>query len=350
MTFKYGDQVLCERGKILKLARNADLQIVQSEAMLEGYQIYLVEQWVCNRNRPYKTVKVFTGDPSHRIRVCVVRITEENVRNASPELKDLLKEMEDDMASRTKPVRSMVLAICFSRFLFLLMCHTWYHSDQTFRILLLQTEIGNIMVTDPSNFSSNLDMVLVPGGDYEEHIQSFYVNINLRRTQCAGRSALNLSRPRCVRFSWSRLFVCIARLILSKTHNLTSFFPSDAQQDKFKSLFKIADSMPFGKAVLELVRLAQASLHIFGLLPAEYIDGLLCNMTGMALETFYMEFGPFPGVERYYLDILRHSLSHIFLACLNIYSVLFLGDVVTRGVARASSARLASEQGRQLQD
>lgn len=63
--------------------------------------------------------------------------------------------------------------------------------------------------------------------------------------------------------------------------------------------------MPFGKAVLELVRLAQASLHIFGLLPAEYIDGLLCDMTSMALEKFYIDFGPFPGVEvpfekRYY--------------------------------------------------
>lgn len=91
MTFNYGDQVFCERGKILELARNAGLHIVLSEAMLEGYQIYLVEQWcvcvgpgggktfleiylhfvivyrVCNRNRPYKTIKVFTGDPSHQV-------------------------------------------------------------------------------------------------------------------------------------------------------------------------------------------------------------------------------------------------------------------------------------------
>ncbi|RUS26124.1 hypothetical protein BC938DRAFT_471196 [Jimgerdemannia flammicorona] len=229
MSIQQGNHVFCERTKILQLAHNVGLQIVQKDALLEGYQVYLVEQWVCDRDRPYKTVKVFTGDPHHKIRVCVIRI--EDVRDSSPALKDLLREMEKDVASRMKPV--------------------------------LTTDTGNIMVTDPSNFSSNLDMVLVPDGDFEKHIQAFCVNVNLRRTQCGGRSALNLSNP------------------------------TDAQQDKFRMLYKIAgDAMCFNDSVLELVQLAQTSLHIFDLLPVEYIDGLICDKTTTALENFYKQLGP----------------------------------------------------------
>lgn len=54
------------------------------------------------------------------------------------------------------------------------------------------------MLTDPSELPCDMDMVLVPDGDYDKWINQAYVNINLRRTNCTGRSALNLNKPKYV--------------------------------------------------------------------------------------------------------------------------------------------------------
>jgi hypothetical protein len=52
------------------------------------------------------------------------------------------------------------------------------------------------MLTDPSEFSYDMDMVLIPDGDYEACIKQVFVNINLRRCNCTGRSALNLNHAK----------------------------------------------------------------------------------------------------------------------------------------------------------
>lgn len=69
---------------------------------------------------------------------------------------------------------------------------------QTFisKSTFLQTPLGEIMLTDPSELPSYMDMVLVPDGDYDKWINQAYVNINLRRTNCTGRSSLNLQKPK----------------------------------------------------------------------------------------------------------------------------------------------------------
>lgn len=106
------------------------------------------------------------------------------------------------------------------------------------------------------------DMVLIPDGDYDKWIKQAYVNINLRRTNCMGRSSLNL-RP-----------------------------PNSASEEKFRSIYKIADSAIFDDAVINLVSLVQIALYLFKLLNRDYIDGLICNQTTSALWAFYNKYEP----------------------------------------------------------
>ncbi|ORX50196.1 hypothetical protein DM01DRAFT_1099316 [Hesseltinella vesiculosa] len=108
-------------------------------------------------------------------------------------------------------------------------------------------------------------MVQVPDGDYDYWAKRAKVNINLRRTTCAGRSAFNLRAP------------------------------SLASEEKFRSLYKIASTVDFEDAVIHLVKLAQTALYLFDLLKQDYIDGLLCDETNRALGEFYNLYKPYKG-------------------------------------------------------
>lgn len=112
-----------------------------------------------------------------------------------------------------------------------------------------------------------MDMVLIRDGDYDKWVNQAYVNINLRRTNCTGRSSLNL-RP-----------------------------PNPASEEKFRSLYKIADTVNFQDAVINLVSLVQIALYLFKLLDKDYIDGLICNETTHALWTFYTKYDPIKTTE-----------------------------------------------------
>lgn len=52
------------------------------------------------------------------------------------------------------------------------------------------------MVTSLANFRSDFTVVHIPDGDFSAHREQLYVNINLMRTGCSGRSALSLQEPR----------------------------------------------------------------------------------------------------------------------------------------------------------
>ncbi|KAG0181832.1 hypothetical protein DFQ29_006943 [Apophysomyces sp. BC1021] len=134
-----------------------------------------------------------------------------------------------------------------------------------------KTPLGEIMLTDPSELPYDMDMVLVPDGDYEKWINQAYVNINLRRSNCTGRSALNLRKP------------------------------NPASEEKFRSIYKVADVVNFENAVIDLVMLAQVALYLFSLLRKDYIDGLLCNETTAAFWEFYTKYNPhrLPEVRNY---------------------------------------------------
>ena len=124
-----------------------------------------------------------------------------------------------------------------------------------------QTPLGTLMVTNLSGFPSALTVIAVPDGDVRKHREDFMVNENLKRMGCSGRTGLNLSAP------------------------------VGATQAKFNQLYRTSEKIPLYRAVIELVKLCQVSLLLFGKLAPEYADGLLCDVTEKAINDWWIEFG-----------------------------------------------------------
>ncbi|KAG2234104.1 hypothetical protein INT48_000281 [Thamnidium elegans] len=221
--------VFAERAKALQMASTCGLSVISELQVLTGYQIYIVEQWICDRKIASNVVNVFTGDDSHIILVAVIAISTAELQHPRPQIQSFL-----NLGSNLK---------------------------------LKPTPLGDIQLTNPSELPFDMDMVLIPDGDYDSWIHQAYVNINLRRTNCTGRSSLNL-RP-----------------------------PNPASEEKFRSLYKIADSVNFQDAVILLVSLVQIALYLFKLLDKDYIDGLICNETNNALWIFYTKYNPIKTTE-----------------------------------------------------
>ncbi len=137
----------------------------------------------------------------------------------------------------------------------------YFKAIQQYHARPKETPLGELMVTNLSSFPSALTVIPVPNGDIRRHRQAFIVNEDLKRLQCSGRSGMTLSEP------------------------------TKATQDKFMSLYKPSDRVPFSESVLELVKLSQFALHIFGKLDWEYADGLLCDVTEKAITDWWTEVG-----------------------------------------------------------
>ncbi len=124
-----------------------------------------------------------------------------------------------------------------------------------------ETPLGEVMVTNLSSFPSALTVIPVPDGDIKAHRREFIVNEDLKRLGCSGRSGLTLSEP------------------------------TGAAKTKFTQLFRTSEKIPFADTVVELVKLCQVALYLFGKLEPLYIDGLLCDVTETAVGDWWNEFG-----------------------------------------------------------
>lgn len=123
------------------------------------------------------------------------------------------------------------------------------------------TDLGELMITNLSNFPSALTVIPVPDGDVRKHRQAFIVNENLKRLGCSGRSGLALTDP------------------------------TEATQAKFHQLYKTSDRVPILQSVVELTKLCQIALYMFEKLDHQYIDGLLCDVTEKAISNWWTEVG-----------------------------------------------------------
>lgn len=131
-----------------------------------------------------------------------------------------------------------------------------------------ETPLGTLMVTNLNGFPSALTVIAVPDGDLKKHREDFIVNEDLKRLGCSGRAGLSLSPP------------------------------IGATQAKFSQLYHISDRIPIYNAVIELVKLSQVALLLFGKLAPEYADGLLCDVTEQAINDWWTEI----GTEYYNID------------------------------------------------
>lgn len=125
----------------------------------------------------------------------------------------------------------------------------------------MDTPLGTLMVTNLSGFPSALTVIPVPDGDPRKHREDFIVNENLKRLGCSGRAGLSLSQP------------------------------AAATKAKFHQLYRTSENNSLYGAVIELVKLCQVALMVFGKLAQEYADGLLCDITEKATNDWWTEIG-----------------------------------------------------------
>ncbi|KAI1917565.1 hypothetical protein LOZ52_000773 [Ophidiomyces ophidiicola] len=124
-----------------------------------------------------------------------------------------------------------------------------------------ETPLGILMVTNLSSFPSSLTVIDVPEGDVRKYREEFVVNEDLKRLGCSGRAGLNLKPP------------------------------APATEAKFYQLYRITERVPLFNAVINLVKLCQLSLNVFGKLALEYVDGLLCDETERAINDWWADIG-----------------------------------------------------------
>jgi hypothetical protein len=198
--------------------------VLATNVTLEGFECYIVEQWACSRKDPTFLINTYTGDPSHKIVVNVLRVSKDEAL-WSKELKLYIKTLRE------------------------------YHARDR------PTSLGTLMVTNLSGFPSSLTVIPVPDGDMRKHRQEFVVNEDLKRLGCTGRVGLKLASP------------------------------SSATAAKFHQLYRTSEKIPFNGSVIELVKMCQVALVLFGVLKPEYVDGLLCDMTEKAINDWWVEFG-----------------------------------------------------------
>ncbi|UKZ65186.1 uncharacterized protein TrAtP1_006381 [Trichoderma atroviride] len=200
------------------------VEVVQRRSVLRGYDLYIVEQWACSRQPPTLVIATYTGDEKDSIVVGVLAVSTDESQ-WSEQVRLYLKKTEQNHA-RPK-----------------------------------NTELGELMITNLSNFPSSLTVIAVPDGDLRKYRHLFVVNEDLKRLGCSGRSGLTLTEP------------------------------TEAAQSKFQQLYRISDRVPFNQAVTELIKLCQVALFMFDKLEQPYIDGLLCDVTERAINNWWTDLG-----------------------------------------------------------
>ncbi|OIW24024.1 hypothetical protein CONLIGDRAFT_692970 [Coniochaeta ligniaria NRRL 30616] len=133
------------------LEEDPSVTLIERKKVLQGYELYLVEQWACSRKSPTLVIATYTGDPSHSAVVGVLGVPEDE-KDWSPRLRQ-------------------------------------YHARPK------ETEAGELMVTNLSSFPSALTVIAIPDGDIRKHRQIFIINEDLKRLGCSGRSGMTLSDP-----------------------------------------------------------------------------------------------------------------------------------------------------------
>ena len=206
------------------LEEDADTQVLSRREKIEGYEIYLVEQWACSRIHPTFIITNYTGDPKDVVSGYVLSVPKDESK-WSPQLRTYFKALHQFHARRRET--------------------TW----------------GTVMITNLSSFPSSLTIIPIPDGDIKKNRELFFVNENLKRLGCSGRTGIKLAPP------------------------------SGATQAKFHQLYRTSDKIPLNSSVIELVKLCQVALMLFGKLEAAYADGLLCDVTEKAINDWWVEFG-----------------------------------------------------------
>ncbi|SCU85748.1 LADA_0D09406g1_1 [Lachancea dasiensis] len=213
----------------LKLHEIPDLAF--TEVTLFGFEVYLVEQWILERK--FSTIITsYTGSSQDIVHAVKFALPESPHHWPTP-----FKKYYEELTTFAAP--------------------KW-------------TEDGTMFVSTSSQIPSTLNLLHLECGDLRKIWDVFKVNIDLKRLQCGGRSALLLCEP------------------------------SGASCEKFAQLYKVtattmgANEQEHGlsvHAVDELVSMIQISLTYFNLLDFRFKDGILCVFTEKAIVDWWSIYG-----------------------------------------------------------
>ncbi|KAH7391160.1 hypothetical protein DE146DRAFT_618749 [Phaeosphaeria sp. MPI-PUGE-AT-0046c] len=216
--------VLTDHVAALYLEDDPNTTVLARRQKIEGYEIYLVEQWACSRSHPTFLITTYTGNPSDVVLATIISVPAD----------------EAQWSSRMRLYFSSLAQ---------------YHARRK------ETPYGTLMITNMSGFPSSLTVIPIPGGDMKKYRETFFVNENLKRLGCSGRLGIKLAPP------------------------------SSATEAKFHQLYRTSEKIPFNASVIELVKLCQVALVLFGKLEPEFADGLLCDVTERAVNDWWLEHG-----------------------------------------------------------
>lgn len=211
---------------------------VAEESMATGFEIYLVEHWIRDR-RIGGVVSAYTGNLEAKVQVVRFTTVKKPSRHYPARFQEYLNEamMNHATFKRMEPRRKSTAS--------------GLHSETATPEFLL--------VTNTAALPSNLNLLPVPEGDTRVVEERFKINSNLKRLNCGGRSS---------------------SLLATKI--------SDASCDKFRQMYRLHnESVPIQFAIEELVNIIQTCLFYFDLLDARYCDGLLCQKTEDAINSWW---------------------------------------------------------------
>ncbi|PFH52744.1 hypothetical protein AMATHDRAFT_1795 [Amanita thiersii Skay4041] len=215
------------------------LRLLSPRIILRGFQLYAVEKWLVNRSRQITLLAVYTGLHHHILPVAAYTTPDQSSWD------NLISFLKRDGARQR------------------------------------ETQHGYIMVTSLAHFRSDYTIVHIPDGDFTAW------------SQC-----IDVGRPKA---RFSTLNPCHSASP-PLTHTL-----SDTTKDRFLSTFLLPDfTLPNARArdrtlftatVLELIKLIQAALSLFGIYSGP-LDGLLCDTTVDGIRKWITDIGePIVGLE-----------------------------------------------------
>uniref|UniRef100_A0A093VA40 Protein STB6 n=1 Tax=Talaromyces marneffei PM1 TaxID=1077442 RepID=A0A093VA40_TALMA len=150
--------VLADPVALIYLEEDPSTTVLHRRTTLQGYEIYIVEQWACSRVHPTFIIATYTGDPTHHIDVGVLGVPTDS----------------DSWSPRLK---------------------LYFDAVQQYHAAAKETPLGTLMVTNLSAFPSALTVIAIPDGDMRKNRENFIVNEDLKRLGCAGRASLKLQQP-----------------------------------------------------------------------------------------------------------------------------------------------------------
>ncbi|WRT64661.1 uncharacterized protein IL334_001595 [Kwoniella shivajii] len=236
---------------------------VDREVILPGYALYSLRTWFLSRTHFSHTIVTQTGKPTEQISAYLLfPLPELSAQEAATELTNAIQFLAWETQSSPR-----------------------------------KTEYGTLLVNTPSAFGQ--DVYPVPGGDFRMAKPFTTVNTGLRRLGCGGRAIIGMDVPiPALRRKFHELYripqpthsiIPLSRNAsptTSPTKVLSASPLSETHQHQYQSQQIQSNDItsdPFTYLVIELVKLIQSSLALWGLYDIARgdmeIDGLFCDET-----------------------------------------------------------------------